>query len=173
MGQRGERPLNNEEREYLHTLYERHHQALSGYAYSLGFQKEVVEEYVQDTFLAALRRIDVLRSCDNPRAYLMTVLKNVIGYQLRCMKYAAGLQRKLREKETADQSKSREILSPEVLYAGMVSDEELRLLLRFYHEGWTQKELAEEMGIDLNACKKRIQRAKEHLRNALEHDGKK
>ena len=173
MGQRGERPLNDEEREFLHTLYERHHQALVSYAFSLGFRKEIMEEYVQDTFLVALRRVDVLRSCASPRAYLLAVLKNVIGYRLRSMKYAADLQRKLQEREAAEQTGPRELLSPEVLYAGTVSEEELRLLLRFYHEGWTQKELAEDLGIDLNACKKRIQRAKEHLRDALEHDGEK
>ena len=49
-----------------------------------------------------------------------------------------------------------------------MSDEELRLLIRFYLEGWSQKELAGELGISLNACKKRIQRAKERLRRALE-----
>ena len=52
-----------------------------------------------------------------------------------------------------------------------MSDEELRLLLRFYLEGWSQKDLARELGIDIEACSKRIQRAKAHLKAAMERDG--
>ena len=95
-------------------------------------------------------------------------LKNVIGYQLRCMRYAAELQRKLRERIPEEGKSGSGGLPPETLYRGTVSDEDLRLLIWFYLEDWSQKELAEELGISLNACKKRIQRAKERLRSALE-----
>ena len=59
-----------------------------------------------------------------------------------------------------------------VKYGGSaMSDEELQLLLRYYLEGRSRKELARELGIDIEACGKRIQRAKAHLKAAMERNG--
>ena len=65
----------------------------------------------------------------------------------------------------------RDELDPAIQYRGLVSDEELQLLLRYYLEGRSRKELARELGIDIEACGKRIQRAKAHLKAAMERDG--
>ena len=128
------------------------------------------DDLLQETCLTAIRRVSVLRECDTPRAYLMRILRNVIGYQLRSMKYAAGLAEKLRAREPEEY---RDELGPEVLYRGLIDDEDLRLLLRFYVDGLSQKELAEELGIDLGACKMRLKRARERLRAALARETEK
>ena len=65
----------------------------------------------------------------------------------------------------------RDELAPELLYRGLIKEEELELLLRIYRDGLSRKELAEELGIDPEACNKRVQRAKAHLLAALEKDG--
>ena len=154
------------QRDYIQALYLEHYAALESYVLGLGFSEDAAEDWLQETFLVAIRRIETLQICKSPRAYLIRILRNVIGYHLRSLKYAAELANRLREpkEEYLDE------VAPEVLYRGMVRDEELRLLLRFYRDGCSQKELAEELGIDLNACKKRIQRAKAHLLAALEQD---
>ena len=162
--------LENAEREYIHTLFLLHSRDLRNYAASLGFRGDAGEDLVQETFLIAIRRIEDLRSCENPKAYLVQILRNVIGYRLRSMKYATGLEDKLRNR-AQDETLYRDELAPEVLYRGLVSDEELRLLLRFYRDGCTQKELAKELGIDLGALKMRLKRAREHLKAALEQEG--
>ena len=168
----GGRPLESEEQAFFQELYQNNYGALFGYAYHLGIGREAAEDYVQDAFLTALRHIEDVKSSPNPRGYLQQVLKNVIGYQLRCMRYAVNLRKKLQEREPplAPEEPVGDHLPPEMLFSGAVSDEELRLLIRFYLEGWSQKELAGELGISLNACKKRIQRAKERLRRALEEE---
>ncbi len=155
------------EREFIQTLYLDHYPALQSYVFSLGFPEDTAEDWLQETFLVAIRRIDILQGCSSPRAYLIRILRNVIGYHLRSLKYAAELANRLRESEEEEYLDE---VAPEVLYRGLVQDDELRLLLRFYRDGCSQKELAEELGIDLNACKKRIQRAKAHLLAALEQD---
>ena len=165
----GERPLETEEQTFFQGLYQDHYRALFSYAYHLGIGREAAEDYVQDTFLTALRHAETVLNSPNPRGYLQQVLKNVIGYQLRCMRYAESLQRKLRER--LEQEPDGDPIMPETLYRGAISDEDLGLLIRFYLEGWSQKELARELGVSLNACKKRIQRAKERLRSALEESG--
>lgn len=168
----GERPLAAEEREFFRRLYEAHYQALYDYTYQLGVGKDAAEDYVQDVFLVALRRIEEVRKSENPRGYLYQVLKNVIGYRFRSLRYAISLQKRLQEDREHFGAESRgDELPPETLYRGAVSDGDLALLIRFYLDGWPQKELAAEMGISENAVQKRVARAKERLRRALEESG--
>ncbi len=166
-----ERRLENAEREFLHALCLDHYPMLRRYAWNLGFRGEVVDDWLQETFLIAIQRIDILQSCENPGAYLVQILRNVIGHGLRSMKYAARIAEQLREAELRGEGEYRDEQDPATLYRGLVSDEELRLLLRFYLEGWSQKDLARELGIDVGACNTRIQRAKARLKAAMERDG--
>ena len=166
----GLQELESTERQYIQELYLNHYPVLRRAAWNLGFRGDAVEDWLQETFLVAIRRIDVLKNHENPGAYLTQILRNVIGHQLRSMKHAAQILEKLREPEAAEEE-YRDETDPATLYRGLGSDEELRLLIGFYLEGWSQKELAGELDIDIEACSKRIQRAKAHLRAAMERDG--
>ena len=168
-GPSGPLRLEKAEREFIHALYLDYSPALRSYAAVMGFRGDGAEDLLQETFLAAIRRISVLRECENPRAYLIQILRNMIGYRLRSLKYAAELEDKLRG---LGPEEYRDELGPEVLYRGLIGDEELRLLLRFYVDGLSQKELAEELGVDLGACKMRLKRARERLRAALEQEAR-
>ena len=130
-----------------------------------------MDDWLQETFLIAIRRIDVLQKCENPGPYLTQILRNVIGHQLRSMKYAAQIAEKLRETQGAEPEGDRDEPDPELRYRGLVSDGELRLLLGFYLEGRSQKDLARELGIDVGAVNMRLRRAKAHLLEAMEKDG--
>lgn len=163
--------LESAEREYIRALYTEHYRALRGYAGAMGFRGDAAEDLLQETFLTAIRRVEALRRCRNPRAYLMQILRNVIGYRLRSMKYASELEEKLLRQGGEEAREGRDALEPEVLYRGLISDGELRLLLRFYQDGLTVQELAREQGLTPGACKMRLKRAREHLRSALETDG--
>ena len=164
----GERPLSPEDQVFFRGLYQRHYQALFDHACQLGIRREAAEDYVQETFLAAIRHIETIRNMENPRWYLNQILKNVIGYRLRSLRYAVSLQQKLRN-EAPEEGQKQE-LRLDTLYGGAIRDTELELLIRFYLEGWSQRELAEAYGISEEACKKRIKRAKQRLRSALEED---
>ncbi len=165
--------LGNAEREFIHALYLEHSPVLRRCAVRLGFPKDTADDLLQDTFLTAIRRVDTLRECQNQRAYLFQILRNVIGYRLRSAKYAAEILEKLRKdrEKGADPAGYWDELSPELLYRGLIEEEELRLLLRVYLEGWPVKEAARELGIDPGACYMRLKRAREHLRAAMEKDG--
>lgn len=165
------RRLEAAEREYIRTLYLDHYPAMQRYAYHLGFYGEAVDDWLQETFLVAIRRIDLLKECKNPGAYLMRILRNVIGNALRSMKYAERIAEELCILEAGEGEAHPDESDPAALYRGLIDNEELSLLLRFYLEGWSQKDLARELGIDVEACKKRIQRAKAHLKTAMERDG--
>ena len=165
------RQLDDTQREYMQALYLDHYMALQSYAFRLGFRGEAVEDWLQETFLIAIRRVDELGKALNPRAYLIQILRNVIGNELRSMKYAARLAETLRGKGAETGEGYRDETDPGTLYRGLVSDQDLRLLLRFYLEGWSQKDLARELGIDVGACNMRLRRARAHLLAAMERDG--
>ncbi len=166
-----QRTLDAGEREFIRALYQEHYMALQSYACRLGFRGEGMEDWLQETFLIAIRRIEVLRRAEHPRAYLIQILRNVIGNELRSMKYAARIAETLPGKTADLREGYRDEPDPETLYRGLVSEAELRLLLRFYLEGWSQKDLARELGIDVGACNMRLRRAKAHLQAAMERDG--
>ncbi len=167
----GERPLVTEEQAFFQELYQGHYGALVSFACQLGFPREAAEDFVQDAFLVAIRHIEDIRRCANPRGYLQQTLKNVIGYRLRSLRYALELQRRLTDRELQrPEGTEGDELPPASLYRGAIGDEDLRLLLRFYLEGWSQRELARKLGISENAVKMRLRHARERLRRALEED---
>ena len=172
MGKSNEHKLNMQEQIFIQELYRSHFKVLLNRARRLGFVDEVAEDYVQETFLIAIKRIDDIRACRNPRSYLTKILKNVIGYNLRQMHSAIKMLDKI-QNQGADSYLSNvcvDELNPETLYRGSVSSEELKLLIQFYQEGRSSKELAEKMGISFEACKKRILRARKHLHRVLEEN---
>ena len=104
------RQLETAEQAYIHRLCLDHYPALRRYAWSLGFRGEAVDDWLQETFLVAIRRIDVLKAQENPGAYLVRILRNVIGHELRRMKYAARLAKsddRKTQKETAATQKNK------------------------------------------------------------------
>ena len=171
-GEKSPLRLEKAEREYIHALYLEHAPALRRCVRGLGFPGETAEDLLQDTFLAAMGRVEVLRDCQNPRAYLFAILRNVIGYRLRSAKNAARLLERLRGSgEEEGPEGYRDELSPELLYRGLIGEEELRLLLSVYLEGRAVKDVARELGIAPGACYMRLKRAREHLRAAMEQEG--
>ena len=54
------------------------------------------------------------------------------------------------------------------MYAGLIDEEALSLLIWVYCEGTSYQDAADRLGISLDACKKRIQRAKLALKHAIE-----
>ena len=169
MVKRDEHKLNTQEKAFFHALYDSNFKALLNYTRRLGFNDEVAEDYVQETFLIAMQRVEVVMECRNPRSYLITILKNRIGYNLRQMRVADKMLKKLQDQSTGTSTSSEciEELDPETLYHGAISKEELRLLIQFYQEGRTSKEIAADLGINFEACKKRVLRAREHLNRIL------
>ena len=119
-------PLNSADQAFIQELYYSNSKLLSICAQRMGFRAEVAEDYVQEVFLIAMKRIDVIKSCKNPQAYLIKVLKNVVGYNLRCAQYASRMMKKLKDQRSNAQVNGvyQEELDLETLYHGAISEEE-------------------------------------------------
>lgn len=126
--------------------------------------QDLAEDLVQETFLIAQKRLNCVTDSINPAGWLVNTLKNVIGntYQKRHFIYTQLILESIVDK-------SSEYVHPvNDMYAGLIDEEALSLLVWIYCEGTSYQEAANRLDISLNACKKRIQRAKQALKLAIE-----
>ena len=149
----------------MRQLYIKHYNYLVRFA--LRFAKnDLAEDLVQETFLIAQKRLDRVLSSKNPTGWLINTLKNVIGntYQRRQFIYTTLIP------ETVIDESREYMCSVNDMYAGLIDEEALSLLVWVYCEDVSYQEVASCLGISLSACKKRIQRAKRALKRAIEQN---
>lgn len=159
-----------EQDDFLEQLFREHFNELELYAYRYLKTKDDAQIAVQDAFHIACDKIDDVMSSPNPIGWMKLTIKNIA----RNMVKAKNRQTKLfisLEEFGGDLSES---------YIGVdsgtdlldccikaVSKEEFHLFRRIALEGVTYVEAAEELGISMWACRKRVQRTTEKLRKAL------
>ena len=159
--------LTREQRQAIARLYKEMYNQLHTYAYSILREKELSEDLVQKTFQTACGEPSKLLSSPNSQGWLMEVLKNEIRNAKR---KRATMAKYVVSAETVD---IEQIVSHDpgdsidLLYSGLISEEEFQLVKRVAVDRYTILEAAEELGISEDACKKRVQRAKKKLRKNL------
>lgn len=159
--------LTRKQRQAIARLYKEVYNQLHTYAYGILRDRELSEDLVQKTFQTACGKPSKLLSSENPRGWLMETLKNEMKNAKR---KRATMAKHTVPAETVDLE---QIVSPDpgdnidLLYAGLLSEEEFQLVKRVAVDRYTTLEAAEELGISEDACKKRVQRAKKKLRENL------
>jgi len=73
-------------------------------------------------------------------------------------------------KQQEDGTYSEDKLCLQLMYEDLAYTEEFKLLKEMVIDGKSHLEMAKARGITVNACKKRVQRAKEILRRKIEKD---
>lgn len=137
------------------------------YAYALRILKDhaLAEEAIQDTFCIACAKREQVLSNPKPRGWIMLTLKHVMQNILRAQR---KLQRTLLLSAGEELSmEAPELLNVDVLFGDVSDSEEFRLLKRIALEQCTMSELAQDLGISEEACKKRVQRARKRLQKKL------
>ena len=155
-----ENPSAAELRELVGSLYREHFKKLVERAQRSGCSPDYAEDIVQEVFQTAMVKSAELYASKNRIGWLMLTLRNKIGDNFRAMQYAQRLMADMEKLYTDDYEDQ---FDPKDLYKGLIGDEELDLLIRFYVEGYSIRFLAENLGISFETCKKRIQRAKNHF----------
>lgn len=152
-----EKPSAEEYNELVASLYREHFTYLVESARRLGCSRDYAEDNVQEVFQVAMEKKEELYACENRIGWLVQTLRNRIGTNYRAMLYA---QRYIEHLKIMYNRNNETQLKPEELYAGLISEEDLSLLVQFCCEGVPAKDLADSLHISLETCKKRIQRAK-------------
>lgn len=152
------------DQEYVEKLYLEMYTPMLNYAKGALLKESLAQEAVQETFLTACSLLDNLKSSPNPQGWIMNTLKHVIGKikETRNIHNRYFLLDDSALSVAADPKAHHP--APALLYDGLISQEDYRLLCRIGIDGYSILELSDELGISLAACRKRIQRARERFR---------
>lgn len=164
-----EKELTREETEWFESLYcEMFSKLLTLARYTFGQDSPLAEEVVQDTFLTLYLKLDEIREHENPNAWLIVALKNKSANVLRKCDHMNKLVVTFMSQDKSDYIVSQQQLETDLMYSDLIGDEDYQLLKMVYVYGCTMKDAAEEFGITLAACKKRVQRTRAKLKKILE-----
>lgn len=127
-------------------------------------------DLVQDTFQVAFLRIDELMRHPNPAGWLVQVMKFKVAHIRRDQKLLLELHEDIAV-HTNDSSAFEECEDDwKARWLSVLSEGEISLLQRYYGEGYPIQIVAKEHGIGVEACYKRLQRAKKKLRQLTEQN---
>jgi RNA polymerase sigma factor (sigma-70 family) len=122
--------------------------------------KNCSEEIVQETFLMAYAKIQILYIHDNAVGWLYITVKNLVkAYFRKNVEILHNLP--LVEYDIAENDRNIEDL---ILFSS-ITDEQADMLKKYYSDGMTVKDLAQEYGISISACKMRLKRIREFFKN--------
>ncbi len=150
----------------LVQLVAEYHARLYRYAYRLSGSAADAEDLVQQVFLIAHQKLDQLRDAAGASGWLHTVLRNC--YLKGCRK-SLGLPVSELDVSTLPAEPPAEPIDGEEIQAAVGSlDPDFKVVvLMFYFEEKSYREIAEELGIPLGTVMSRLSRAKAHLRERL------
>ena len=156
--------MDTEERKRIEELYLEMFDLLMAYARSSLSRDALAEEAVQETFRNACTKSSVLCASENPKGWLVNTLKNVIQNTRRSQSYAERLVMLYMHQESAA---SEDGVGLELMYGKVAQLEEFQLLKEMAVDGLSHLEMAQKRGISVDACKKRVQRAKKFLQKKI------
>lgn len=144
-------------------LYIENFDHLYTYAQYLLREPSLAREAVQETFCIACRKPNDMLKSPNPQGWLVNTLKNVIHNINRKQTRLAHLITMVILTQQADSYITRNEENVELLYGDIVERPEFQLLKKLAIDHYSVRELAEELGISIAACNKRVQRARKSL----------
>lgn len=162
--------LSNNQRDDIAKLYQEMFHPMLAYAQSALNERALAEEVVQDTFRIACAKSENLLSSPNPKGWLLNTLKHVIRNTIRSRAYLNRLviasldfnENISNEKEYIDD------LKIDLLFSDLANDEDYKLIKKIALDKCTIFEVAEELGISVEACHKRVQRARKRLKKRIQ-----
>ena len=139
------------------------------YAQSSLHNFALAEEAVQQTFEIACRKIEDFSSCPSPNAWLTRTLSFVVRNIERQQTVENRLFVMSGEYRPDLAGTQEEPVPVQELYGSMMDMPQFRLLYELEVLDRPLAEVARELGISKDACRKRAERAKAYLRKKLEN----
>lgn len=153
---------------FLSALYHENFKHLVGYAYRYTFSWPKAEVAVQEAFCVAVEKIDAVMSSGSPVGWMKLAVKNVARNMARRDQYQQALFLYLDDLNICPAAPGcfgeADILEVCEQIAG---EEAFRLFRQVALEGVSYSDAAKERGIKEWACRKRVQRTTQVLREGL------
>lgn len=150
---------------FFDELYSEYYKDLFKYAYRLTYEKNMAEEIVQDTFIEAYKKIELLAQHENPAGWLYVTTRNIIkAYMREYLSIKTLLPLEDHEIGVADEERE------EIFLSNYLNEQDAKIIFKFYVEKRSLTEISEEYAISLSACKMRIKRAREKFKEIYEKE---
>ncbi|XCP83991.1 RNA polymerase sigma factor [Roseburia hominis] len=131
-------------------------------------EKEDVQEALNDVFLLLWRNIDKIDTQNYPdiKSYLAQIAKNTAKTKLRSLKQTLPLKEEIltNKDDEIERSNTREWLTSCIKQLGKP---EQIVLVKYYYQGKSIKEISQEEQIPEATVKTRLRRGKAHLKSLL------
>ena len=157
--------MNPEYNAQIEKLYLEMYDMMVCYARCSFKEESLAEEAVQNTFQIACQKPDQLCESVNPKGWLVNTLKFTIRNMKRSREHTQLLLSLVEQDESVTYSEDR--LPLHLMYEDISDTEDFKLLVEMAIDGRSHLEMATARGISVDACKKRVQRAKEALKKKI------
>jgi RNA polymerase sigma-70 factor (ECF subfamily) len=152
----------------LRAVVLRYHEAVYRYAYRLAGNQADAEDLTQQTFLVAQQRLGQVREADKILSWLFTVLKNCYLKDRHRHRRFVSADIEVAIEQVPEPLQREEIDEAELQMAlDELSDEFKIVVLMFYFEDCSYKEIATRLDIPIGTVMSRLARGKAHLRRWL------
>lgn len=151
----------------IERLYLLMYEQLCVYARCTMENDSLAEEAVQETFRIACQKPEALYSSTKPEGWLINTLKYVMSNMERSRATANRILKEYILSQADELTVSEDGVKLEILYGAIAEMDEFKLIKEMAVDGKSQLEMAQARQISLDACKKRVQRAKEKLRQKI------
>lgn len=145
----------------IEEYFKKEYTGMVSFSYYLLKNKSLAEVAVQDSFVFALEHTEKLTSSQNPEGWLYCVLKNTVRHMLRDQ---VALKNHLVSFEDITEPCTEDRYSDWKTIFDKCSNSDKQLLIRFYIEGYSLRELSNEYNISIGACKMRLKRARNQIK---------
>lgn len=163
--------IEQEYQDYIEMLYRKEAVLLFHYATTILGNISIAEEAVQETFIIACVKYKNLIKSPNPEGWIMNTHKNVCkNIQKTRNLYLKKLLLLNEDRISAYIEDPFDTLDNDL--STFVSFHDFILLKKIILYGYSYKDLAEELKISVDACKKRAQRAKQRFRKNFNYTTK-
>ena len=159
--------MNAEQKKTIYELYHALYESLVVYANSTLHNPALAEEAVQEAFAIACKKPTQVCSSPNPKGWIVNttanVIRNIVSRQRTACKIIADLPEYRPELVAVPE----EPLDLRLQYGDLADTKEFKLIYAIAEEGKSLIELADELGISVDACKKRAERSRKYLQEKI------
>lgn len=152
----------------IHTLIAEHQAPLYAYAYRLSGRVAEAEDLTQQAFLTAHQKIDQLREPEKARGWLYRILRNAFLKSRRKPEPSTPNSAEPDMESIPVEADSLDIDQQRLQMAiDSLPDQYRLVLMMFYFEELSYKEIAEQLDVKIGTVMSRLARGKSRLRNEL------
>lgn len=153
------------ERSEIELLYLQMYHFMFEYGNSILSSESLAEEAIQEVFRIACQKSDAVHDSPNPQGWMVNTLKNVISNMLKSQAAANRAMASYAMNNIEEMIPDH--IQVDLLFNDIADTEEFRIMKEMTISGRGYPELAKERGISVEACRKRVQRAKEFLKKKI------